>query len=697
MAGMESAPSASIYFYTTQLIIQLFVIITAALVSDMITKKLALPRVIGYITAGILLGPWLLGTIPFGNLFPEGMFGSSIDSGDPTTGNIGYIAIVASVMLLFSAGLETDVTLFLRYAAKGSVVGLGGLAVSFFAGYYISMLFFPGLGALHPTYLFMGTIATATSVSITSSILSSRRKVSSPEGVTTLSAAVIDDVVGMILLAVVSGVSQVALHETGGEVNVLAIALRAVLLWIGFTTVGILFARKFGRGLKKIIGNQTRLAVFCLGLAFFIGGLFETASISMIIGAYVVGLTLSNTDLSYVIQEKLAPIFMLFVPVFFVVSGMSLDLNALFAPQTLLFGLVYTAVCIAAKFFGAGLPAFGLGFNALGATRIGLGMIPRGEVALIIATIGLGANIIQMPEYSAIMIMIVISSFAGPILLNLSLASDKRGTVHPEHSNDERTEVDFKQDQLARFIISDFLTLMEEEGFFVNKAAHRDRDTFHIRKDNMFITLHSFSGGKLVFLSDKLSIPLFKTALYEAAANIAESAQSIKDNFKPTEMVASRENTGIQSAKEGLNLTPFIASTLVDLKLRGETKKELIAEMVSLLDKDGCLSNEKKFLADVLEREKTFSTGLQNGVAVPHARSESCKKPRLVIGLKPGGVDFQSLDGLPSSIFILIAAPKNYPHVSILAKISSLLNNAQFREKVLACKTKTELLSLFKS
>lgn len=678
------------------LMFQISIIMLCSLIAEKCSQRLMLPRVVGYIIIGLVIGPHVLGSIPIPPLFSNGIFPNVAETSLGISQSLYHLATIASVVLLFYSGLETDVNLFLKYALKGSIIGVGGLVFSFLGGYYISTLFFPMLSALHPSHLFMGTIATATSVGISTSVLSSKQKVSSPEGVTILSAAVFDDVLGIVILAVVMGIAGAGGHDASAVLrigDILFILVKSLGIWLISTSIGLLFAKKLGRSLKKTITSKTRISICVLAIAFFVGALFESWGLSMIIGAYVVGLTLSNTDLSYVIQEKLFSILLLFVPVFFVISGMQINITHFLQPQILLLGSSYTVICMLSKFFGTGLPSLWLGFNTLGASRIGMGMAPRGEVALIIASIGLSAGAMSNSLYSAAMMMIISNALIAPLLLQILLAVPRQGTRASEKTHAEKTEIDFEHWQLTRFIIADFLTLMEEEGFFVNKVVQHEKSIYHIRKDDMFFTLHSFHAGKLVFFSDKQSIPFFKTALYEATANIAESAQVVKE--KVSYITRSTLESDARNVSKKQSLTNFISPFLVDLSIQAHTKEGIITELVKLLDKGGHLKNTALFLKDIFEREKTFSTGMQDGIAIPHAKSSACLSAKVVIGLKPEGVDFDSLDKKPSRIFVLLAVPKEYPHLGLLTKVSTLLQHAAFREALLACKKETEVVKLF--
>lgn len=674
----------------TQLIFQLALIIIASWGSLQITNKLKIPSVIGYILIGIILGPFVLGSIPL-SAFPEGIF-PLIHADIPISPILYSYSTIAAILLLFLSGLETDMVLFVRYAITGSLVGIGGLIISFIGGYLVSVLY-SDVHLLHPSHLFMGTIATATSVGITTAILSGKQKVNSPEGVTILSAAVLDDVLGIIVLAIVMGLADTLQHETTLNsklfFDITLIALKAIGIWLGCTILGIIFSRRLGKRIKRIFRDATTITIISLGIAFFLGGLFEIMGLSMVIGAYIVGLTLSNTDLSYVIQEKIHPLAVLFIPIFFVITGMTINLQEIFEWNTVVFGLAYSLVCIISKIIGGGIPALFLGFTPIGALRVGVGLAPRGEIALIIASLGVSIGIVDNTLLGAVLIMIISSSIISPLILDKLLSSTRRGVHKEQEEVQTKTEFDFENRNLTRLILSDFLQLIEEENFFINHIERKEKTIYHIRKDDIFITL-THINNKFIFLTEKNSISFIKTALYEATANIAESAQTIKNSLDPKNVIASET-----TSHSGIVIADYIDPSLTTLHIKANTKLEIITELSELLYQVDLLIDKQQFIGEVLERENTFSTGLQEGIAIPHAKSDAIKKTSIVIGIKPEGVDFDSLDGKPSTIFLLIASRKDTPHLSILTHVSTLLNSQAFRTKLLACNRKADMITLF--
>lgn len=370
------------------LVIQLAIIIIGSWAARRFASRIKLPAVVAYIILGVILGPYILGSLPVGQLFHDGIFPKVLDAQITVSPYLYSFAAIASILLLFVSGLEIDMMLFIKYSLSGSIVGFGGLIFSF-AGGYLASFFFLDAHLLHPMHLFMGTIATATSVGITTTVLSEQSAINSPEGLTVLSAAVLDDVLGIILLAIIVATAQ-QLTQGGQQfsgnselwLELGLIALKAIAIWLGSTILGLVFSRRIGKGIKAIFRDSTNIAVVSFGLALLLGGIFEALGLSMVIGAYILGLSLSNTDLAYVIQEKIKPISTLFTPIFFIVTGMMINLNEIFRWETFLFGLSYAVLALLSKLLGCGLPALALGFNRLGALRIGMGMAPRGEIAL---------------------------------------------------------------------------------------------------------------------------------------------------------------------------------------------------------------------------------------------------------------------------------------------------------------------------
>jgi Kef-type K+ transport system membrane component KefB/mannitol/fructose-specific phosphotransferase system IIA component (Ntr-type) len=676
----------------TELVFQVAIILFAAKVGGMIMKKIKMPSVLGELLIGILIGPYILGGIAFPG-FPHGFF--PLAHGFAISPELYGFATVASIILLFLSGLETDLSLFLAYSVKGAIIGVGGVLAAMISSMWIGSLMLH-TSLFTPENLFLGILSIATSVGITARILSEQRKMGSPEGVTILAAAVIDDVLGIIMLAVVLGIIAV-MGTGGGEVawsSIVMIAFKAVVVWLGFTILGLIFARRISK-LLKIFKGESSIAIMALGLALLLSGIFEEAGLAMIIGAYVMGLSLSRTDISYVIQEKLEVIHDFFVPIFFCTMGMMVDVDVFSNPRVIIFGLIYSVVSIFAKIIGCGGPALFLNFNKTGALRIGMGMVPRGEVALIIAGIGLAQGILDKNLFGVAVMMTLITTIAPPPILTALLKINKRGTRKEVKGQDRvDTFFEFPSRELMTFATGQIIEEFESQGYFVHEWDV-GYPAYQIRREDIFITLN-IMNERLEFVSDIQDVHYLKTLVYEKLLEMQEIVNKLKELAKPKELgkeLLSDENT---AARREENFFKDIPLDCIKLNLESNDKDSLIKELMDLAHTSGQLIDLSLVSESVFAREASMSTGMQKGIALPHGKSDGVDHLVPVVGIHRGGIDFDSLDGEPSRIFFMVLSPKNVsgPHVRYLAAISGIMSKPEMGDKILACKTARELRDL---
>ena len=416
---MHDSPLAVV----AELILLLSIILVAAKIGGEVSERyLKIPPVLGELGAGILISPFLLGGIHWfggGAIFelPHGESG-----GLPVEPQLFFVAQLAAVVLLFEAGLETDRKQFMKYVRPATAVAAGGVVLPFAMGFAATVMFgyasLDSISGMVPA-LFVGAIMTATSVGITARVLADIRRLDSPEGVTILAGAVVDDVLGIIILAIVVGISEEG-AVTAGSIGV--IFLKAVGFWLGLMIIGSLVANHLSKFVLwfKSAGGALVLA---LALAFIASAVAEIYfGLAMIIGAYTMGLALSSTELKHQVEGPMRSVNNFLVPVFFVVIGMQVDFTAFGAGDTSLsvaigFATVLTLFAVFSKLAGSGLPALLVGFNRRGATRVALGMLPRGEVALIIAGIGLAAGVIGQDIFGVAVVMTVVTTIIAPVLL----------------------------------------------------------------------------------------------------------------------------------------------------------------------------------------------------------------------------------------------------------------------------------------
>jgi len=399
----------------SRLVIELAIILAAAkLAGEVCERYLHVPSVLGELAVGVLIGPYALGGMSFlglGPWFPLPPEGATI----PVSSELYSVSQVAVVILLFVVGLETDFGKFLRYAGPASVVAVGGVVVPFFLGAYATQVFGLTDSMFAPEALFIGAVMTATSVGITARVLRDKKKLDSPEGVTVLGAAVVDDVLGILVLAIVVAVATLGTVSAGQAGWITA---KAVAVWLGITGVGVLLASRLSRFTLSLRVEGASIAMG-LALAFVASAIAEAFGLAMIIGAYSMGLALSNTRMAKVLTahepHDLTSLYHALVPIFFVVMGMLVDVRSF--GGVLGFGLVLTFLAIVGKVVGCGLPSLAVGFNQRGAWRIGIGMMPRGEVALIIAGVGLAEGAITSSIFGVAILITMVTTFLGPLLL----------------------------------------------------------------------------------------------------------------------------------------------------------------------------------------------------------------------------------------------------------------------------------------
>ena len=254
----------------------------------------------------------------------------------------------------------------------------------------------------------------------------------------------------------------------GGSVNWGSIgmtALKCIGVWLIATALGLLLARYIAKFLR-FFKSPTVFATLALGFALLLSGLFEQVGLAMIIGAYVMGLSLSKTDVSFAIQRALHPLYSFFVPVFFVVMGMLVDIRVFSNPETLKIGLLYTVLAVLAKVIGCALPSLFMNFNWLGALRIGTGMVPRGEVALIIAGIGLSQGFLDPSLFGIAVIMTLGTTILAPPLLTLVISFGGKGVKKETYdSSTVSTPFTFPSVYVADAVFQRMHETFEAEGY----------------------------------------------------------------------------------------------------------------------------------------------------------------------------------------------------------------------------------------
>ena len=357
-----------------------------------LAERIGQPAVLGELLAGVVLGPSLLGLVPLSS-------------------EIFLLAELGVILLLFEVGLETDLGELVRVGGPALVVALAGMALPFGGGFALAHVL--GYGSL--TSVFVGAALTATSIGITARVLSELDVLKTREGQIILGAAVIDDELGLVDLAIVTGVAEKGELSAGS-------ALRTGIFSIAFLGLAIGVGMPVGKRLVSVVG-QSRLrgilVATCVAFALFVAWGAKKAESAPIVGAFAAGLALARTNRRHDIEHAVKPIVDVFAPVFFVYVGAEVDvrlLNPAVAENrpALLLGLGLTVIGFLGKFLA--------GFCAWGKVRrafIGAGMVPRGEVGLIFASMGLATKALPEGVFVAVLVAVFATTFVTPPMLKL--------------------------------------------------------------------------------------------------------------------------------------------------------------------------------------------------------------------------------------------------------------------------------------
>jgi len=375
--------------------------------------------------------------------------------------------------------------------------------------------------------------------------------------------------------------------------------------------------------------------------------------------------------------------------------GMMVNVQTLFSKEVLIFGAIYTLTAIIAKIIGCGLPAMAFGFNTKGALRIGCGMVPRGEVALIIAGIGMTAGILDESMFGVVILMTLVTTLVAPPIISGSLTIPGSGTRKESETSDNMTFTwDFGNRDLAVLVTDMFMKQLRGEGFFVQMMDF-DENLSQARKDNITITV-SINDSVLCVETAGEDAGFVKNSVYEVMLSLTEMIGKLKGNY--TNISHSVLEQEANMARTDENVMDLISANVVSMNLKGTTKDEILKEMVLLLANSGHVNNWEKVLAEVLERENVMSTGMQRGIAFPHAKTDGVNDTCIAIGISPEGVDFNSLDGEKSRFFVMIVSPRKVPspHILLLSSMSFILHEPAFVEKLIATGDAEKMIELMK-
>ncbi|MFS0621467.1 cation:proton antiporter [Priestia megaterium] len=374
------------------LILQLAIILVFSKIAGDISVKLGQPSVLGKLLVGIVIGPSVLGLVT-------------------ETETLKEFSQLGVILLMFIAGLETDVDEFKRTGKASTFVGIGGIVFPLLVGYLAGIL----LGLSTMQSWFLGLLLSATSVSISVQALKEMNQLKSREGTTILGAAVIDDVVVIIALAFL-------MSFAGGDINLSVVILKKVLFFAGAIFVGWKvvpwFLNRFS-SLKVTEAVTSSALIICFVYAY----LAEYTGVAAIIGAYIAGVSISVTKFKHEVFKKVETIsYSIFVPVFFTSIGVTAQFSGIMDNIGLI--VLLSIVAILTKLIGASIGAKLAGFNWNSSLGIGSAMISRGEVALIIAAIGLESKLLTQDMFAIIVVVVLVTTIVTPPMMKWFFKSD---------------------------------------------------------------------------------------------------------------------------------------------------------------------------------------------------------------------------------------------------------------------------------
>lgn len=409
------------HFSIEQFFLALVCILVFSKIFGELAERIKQPSVLGELVAGVVLGGSVLAIVP------------SI----PTMAGYDTFHLLAEVgvaILLFEIGLETDLRDLIKVGFTSTVVAIVGVVVPFALGFGSIVAFekFGLIGSADPNLNLLiaitaGATLTATSVGITARVLSDMNQLQSGEAKIILGAAVIDDILGLIILGVVSGLIEASASGDGGGVSTLGVGIIFVKAF-GFLIVAILVGNLISKKLFNLVEMMKVRGVLllsALSFAFTFAFLASLVGLAPIVGAFAAGLVLANTNQFKTIEHNLKPVSDFFTPIFFIMVGAAVDVSV-FNPfvseniPIMLIALILFVVAVIGKFV-SGYAIFQKGIKK---SVVGVGMIPRGEVGLIFAQVGLSYKVFDSKLFSAVTVMVMLTTFIAPPLLKIMFAKE---------------------------------------------------------------------------------------------------------------------------------------------------------------------------------------------------------------------------------------------------------------------------------
>ncbi len=388
-------------------IISLALLLFTAKIFAELFHRVKLPIVLGELLAGIVIGPYALGGLPLFN-------GEPLVILDETIKNIGELA---AIVILFVAGLEITPREFLRGGASSFTIGALGVIVPFFVGYSVFSLY--GLEALET--LLIATALTATSIAISIQVLSSLGKMQTKEARLILGAAIVDDILAIAVLSVVLTMVQTG-NTTPDIMEITFLILKILGLFVALLVGSILIVPRILHR-EKLWKSQGSIEGITTAIFFGGAGIAALVGLSPIVGAFAIGMAVASTRLIKQVEEYVRKLQIIFAPLFFAIIGAQVDLRGINLDVLLIAGIL-VFIAIVTKLLGCGLPSLIFLKDKSKSVRVGIGMISRGEVGLIVAGIGATSGVLSGDVYTAIIVMVAVTTIITPIWLKKAYSKE---------------------------------------------------------------------------------------------------------------------------------------------------------------------------------------------------------------------------------------------------------------------------------
>lgn len=416
--------SAIAYF---EILLPLALILLFTKLFSLIGKKIGLPQVVGMLVAGILLG--FIKYIPNQTVFTQ-----------DTMDGLSFIAKIGVILIMFSAGLETDLNQFKKSGLPSVLITLLGVLFPLAFGFIVACAFNGGFSNLTQhmviTNLFYGAILSATSVSITVAVLKELGKLNSKVGTSIVAAAILDDIIGVILLSLFISLDK------GNGVSGIGIAIgKMIAFFVVAIGVGILIRIGLKHYLKRHPEHHRRIPIIGFAMCFFFAYCAEEwFGVADITGAYIAGIILSSlTETTYIDRKVEVSNYMIFAPVFFASIGINADFGSI-SPAMVGFGFAFILAGILGKVVGCGLGSLICKYSFMDSLRVGIGMMARAEVVLVCTQKGVDSGLVDASIMPFVLILIILTSLLTPLLLKITYKNDDGANIDHLSENAEYTK-----------------------------------------------------------------------------------------------------------------------------------------------------------------------------------------------------------------------------------------------------------------